>query len=103
MGIQEGIEDAPLLRISVEELTLPTFTTSGWPIRKSRTQLHSEEFRPGAVIYLSISHFTIKLRTAQVASASDTTQSLEFSFEVGRCMGTWSHLILRQFPRSENI
>jgi hypothetical protein len=52
-GVQEETEYAPLwepvLRISVEEVVLPTFTTWGRPIRKSRTQLHREEFSPRIV------------------------------------------------------
>ena len=43
---------APLLRISVEVVMLPTFTTWGWPVRKFRTQLHREEFRPRAVSFV---------------------------------------------------
>jgi hypothetical protein len=43
---------APVLRISVEEIMLPTFTTWERPVRKSRTQLHREEFRPRAVSFV---------------------------------------------------
>ena len=43
-GVQERTENAPLwapvLRISGVEMLFPTFTTWGWPVRKSRTQLH---------------------------------------------------------------
>jgi hypothetical protein len=35
-----------VLRISVDEVMLPTFTTWGCPVRRPRTQLHKEEFRP---------------------------------------------------------
>ena len=37
---------APVLRISEVEVLFPTFTTWGWPIRKSRTQLHRAGSRP---------------------------------------------------------
>ena len=37
-----------MLRISEVELLFPAFPTLGWPVRKSRTQLHREEFRPRA-------------------------------------------------------
>ena len=37
-----------VLRISEVEVLFPTFTTWGWPIRKSRTQLHRAGFRPRA-------------------------------------------------------
>ena len=39
---------APVLRISVAEGLLPNFTTLGWLVRKSRTQLHRAGFRPRA-------------------------------------------------------
>ena len=49
-GVQEGIEHAPLrgpvLRISMADVLLPTLTTWGWPVRKSRIQLQIEVFRP---------------------------------------------------------
>ena len=40
---------APVLRISIVEVLFPTFTTWGWPVRKSRTQFHRAEFRPRAL------------------------------------------------------
>ena len=40
---------APVLRISIVEVLFPTFTTWGWPIRKSRTQLHRAGLRPRAL------------------------------------------------------
>jgi hypothetical protein len=40
---------APVLRISEEEVMLPTFTTWGQPVKESRTQLRREEFSPGAM------------------------------------------------------
>ena len=52
-GVQEGTEDAPLWGSSVVEgVMLPTFTTWGRPVRKSRTQLHRKEFRPRAVSFV---------------------------------------------------
>ena len=42
----------PVLRISVVEVLLPTFTTWGWPIGKSRTQLHRAGFRPKALSFV---------------------------------------------------
>ena len=52
-GVQEGAEHASLwvaivLRISEVEVLFPTFTTWGWPIRKSRTQLNRAGYRPRA-------------------------------------------------------
>ena len=50
--VQEGLSThpcgAPVLRISVAEVLLPIFTTWGRTVRKSRTQLHREGFRPRA-------------------------------------------------------
>ena len=37
---------AHVLRISFQEVMLPTFTTWGWPVRKSSTQLHRAGSRP---------------------------------------------------------
>ena len=37
---------APVLRISVAGVLLPTLTTWGWPVRKSRIQLQREVFSP---------------------------------------------------------
>ena len=66
-GVQEGTEDAnlwdPVLSISVEEVMLPTFTTWRWHVRKSRTQLHREEFSPRVV------SFVIHLEGAMVLKA----------------------------------
>ena len=45
-GVQEGAEHALVLRIS--EVVFPTFTNSGWPVRKSRAQFHRAGFRPRA-------------------------------------------------------
>jgi hypothetical protein len=49
-GVQEGTEHAPLtgpmLRISVADVLLPTFTTWGQPIRKSRIQLQRTVLSP---------------------------------------------------------
>ena len=49
-GVQEGAEhtpcEAPVLRISVAEVSFPTFTTWEWTVRKPRTQLHRAGFRP---------------------------------------------------------
>ena len=39
---------APVLRISMVEVLLTTFTTWCQPVRKSRTQLHRAGFRPRA-------------------------------------------------------
>ena len=36
----------PVLRISVEDVLLPTLTTWGQPVRKSRIQLQREVFSP---------------------------------------------------------
>jgi hypothetical protein len=42
-GVKEGTEHAalrsPVLGISVADVLLPTLTTWGWPVRKSRIQL----------------------------------------------------------------
>jgi hypothetical protein len=50
--VQEGLSrhhcGAPVLRISIAEVLLLIFTTWGRPVRKSRTQLHREGFRPRA-------------------------------------------------------
>jgi hypothetical protein len=35
-----------VLRLSVEDVLLPTLTTWGWPITKSRIQLQREVFSP---------------------------------------------------------
>jgi hypothetical protein len=40
---------ATMLRISMEDVLLPTFTTCGRPVGESRTQLHMEGFRPRAL------------------------------------------------------
>ena len=49
-GVQEGTEHArrrgPMLRISVADVLLPTLTTWGRPVRKSRIQLQREVFSP---------------------------------------------------------
>jgi hypothetical protein len=46
-GVQEGTEHAPhVLRISVADVLLPTLTTWGRPVRKSRIQLQREVFSP---------------------------------------------------------
>jgi hypothetical protein len=49
-GVQEGTLHTPLrepaLRISVADVLLPTLTTWGQPIRKSRIQLQREVFCP---------------------------------------------------------
>ncbi len=48
-GVQERAENTdPVLRVSGEEILLPTLTTSHLPVRKSRIQLHREFFRPRA-------------------------------------------------------
>ena len=39
---------APVLRISGVEMLFPNLTTWGWPVRKSRTQLHRAGSRPRA-------------------------------------------------------
>ena len=41
--------EGPVLKISEVEMLFPTFTTWGWPVRKSRTQLHRVVFRPRAL------------------------------------------------------
>ena len=50
MEVQEGTKHAPLkgpmLRVSVADVLLPTLTTWGRQIRKSRIQLQREVFRP---------------------------------------------------------
>ena len=38
-----------MLKISVAEVLLPTLTNWGQAVRKSRTQLHREGFRPRAL------------------------------------------------------
>ena len=38
---------APVLRISKVKELFPTFTTWGWPVRKSKTQLHRRGSNPG--------------------------------------------------------
>ena len=43
---------APVLRISEVDVLFPTFTTWGWPIRKSRIQLHRAGFRSRAPILM---------------------------------------------------
>ena len=49
-GVQEGTKYTPLrdpvLKISVADMLLPTRTTRGRPVRKSRIQLQGEVFRP---------------------------------------------------------
>ena len=49
---RRGDEHTPLWGACVEdsevEVLFPTFTTWGWPARKSRTQLHRAGFRPSA-------------------------------------------------------
>ena len=48
-GVQQGTENTPhtpVLRISVADVLLPTLTTWGLPIRKSRIQLQREVFSP---------------------------------------------------------
>jgi hypothetical protein len=47
-GLSKHSCRAPVLRIRVVEVLFPTFTTWGWPVRKSRTQLHMAGFRPRA-------------------------------------------------------
>ena len=53
-GVQEGTEHAPLrapmLRISVADVLLLTFTTWGRTVRKSRIQLQREVSRPRVLI-----------------------------------------------------
>ena len=39
------VSEAPVLRISVADVLLPTLTTWGQPVRKSRIQLQREVFR----------------------------------------------------------
>ena len=52
-GVQEAHPcGAPVLRICVEEVMLPTFTPWVRPVRKCRTHLHREEFRPRAVSFV---------------------------------------------------
>ena len=52
-GVQEGTKHAPLrdpvLRISMADVLLPTLTTWGRPVRKSRFQLQREVFSPRVV------------------------------------------------------
>jgi hypothetical protein len=51
-GVQERAEHAPeatVLRISVVEVLLPTFSTWCRPVRKFRTRLHRAGFRPRAL------------------------------------------------------
>ena len=47
-GVQEGTDPwgTPVLRISVADVLLPTLTTWGRPVRKSRIQLQREVFSP---------------------------------------------------------
>ena len=47
-GVQEGRSTgaAPVLRISVANVLLPTLTTWGRPVRKSRIQLQRDVFSP---------------------------------------------------------
>ena len=53
--VQEGTEDAPLWGPRVEDQcggNVHTFTTWGLTVRKSRTQLHGEEFSPRTVSFV---------------------------------------------------
>ena len=45
-GLSTHTCGAPVLRISVADVLLPTLTTWGRPIRKSRIQLQREVFSP---------------------------------------------------------
>ena len=45
----ESLCVVPVLRISIVEVLLPSFTTWGMPVSKSRTQLHRDGFRPRAL------------------------------------------------------
>jgi hypothetical protein len=51
-GVQKGTKHAslrgPVLRISVADVLLPTLTTWGQTVRKSRIQLQREVFNPYA-------------------------------------------------------
>ena len=40
------------MRISVEDVLLPTLTTWGWPVRKSRIQLQREVFTPRVLSFV---------------------------------------------------
>lgn len=53
----------PVLRISVEEVMLSTFTTWGRPFRKSRIQLHREEFSPRAMSFVVSLEGTMVLKS----------------------------------------
>ena len=44
-GIQEGTEYAPVLRIIMADVLLPTLTTWGQPVRKSGIQFQREVFK----------------------------------------------------------
>ena len=47
-GVQEGTKHTPLRgpRITMADVWLPTLTTWGWPVRKSRIELQREVFSP---------------------------------------------------------
>ena len=51
LGVQERTKHAPLRGpcVSVADVLLPTLTTWGWPVRKSRIQLQREMFSPIAL------------------------------------------------------
>ena len=55
-GVQKGTEHAPLrapvLRITVADVWLPTLTTWGQPVRKFRIQLHREVFSPSVLSFV---------------------------------------------------
>jgi hypothetical protein len=44
--LNDGVGEAPVLRIRLADVLLPTLTNWWWPIRKSRIQLQKEGFRP---------------------------------------------------------
>ena len=47
-GLSTNPCGAPVLRIRIVEVLFPTFTSWVWPVRRSRSQLHSEGLRPRA-------------------------------------------------------
>ena len=64
-GVEEGTEHAtlrgPVLRISVADVLLPSLTTWGQPVRKSRIQLQREVFCPRVLSLLMSFEVTLVL------------------------------------------
>jgi hypothetical protein len=71
---------APVLRISVAEVLLSTLTTWGRPVRKSKTQMHREEFRPRSLILLT------NLEGTMVLKAESCSRGTELSHRYSSCL-----------------